>query len=78
MVCKTDLADKSLAEQLKEHSITRKYEAIVYNNFSEEEGVIERANREKSIRPEEDGRGTQKRKTGGYPLSGAQSSESSV
>lgn len=41
VVCKTDLAHKSLAEQLKEHSITRKYEAIVYNNFSEEEGVID-------------------------------------
>ena len=36
VVCKTDLAHRSLAEQLKEHSITRKYEAIVYNNIPEE------------------------------------------
>lgn len=41
VVCKNDLAHKSLAEQLKEHSITRKYEAIVYHNFVEEEGVID-------------------------------------
>ena len=41
VVCKTDIAHQSLAEQLKEHSITRKYEAIVYNNFPEEEGVID-------------------------------------
>lgn len=41
VVCKTDLAHKSLAEQLKEHSITRRYEAIVYNNFTEEEGTVD-------------------------------------
>ncbi len=41
VVCKTDLAHKSLAEQLKEHSITRKYEAIVYHNFSDEEGMVD-------------------------------------
>ena len=29
VVCKNDLAHRSLAEQLKEHSITRRYEAIV-------------------------------------------------
>lgn len=40
VVCKTDLAHRSLAEQLKEHSITRKYEAIVYNNIPEEEGTV--------------------------------------
>lgn len=41
VVCKTDMAHRSLAEQLKVHSITRKYEAIVYNNFQEEEGRVE-------------------------------------
>lgn len=41
VVCKTDLAHRSLAEQLKEHSITRKYEAIVYNNIPQEEGTID-------------------------------------
>lgn len=41
VVCKNDMAHKSLAEQLKEHSITRKYEAIVYNNFTQEEGTVD-------------------------------------
>lgn len=41
VVCKTDLAHRSLAEQLKEHSITRRYEAIVYHNFSEERGTVD-------------------------------------
>lgn len=41
VVCKTDLAHKSLAQQLKEHSITRRYEAIVYHNFAEESGTVD-------------------------------------
>lgn len=41
VVCKNDLAHRSLAEQLRVHSITRKYNAIVYHNFTEEEGTIE-------------------------------------
>ena len=41
VVCKNDLAHKSLAEQLKEHSITRRYEAIVYHNFAEESGTVD-------------------------------------
>ncbi len=36
VVCKTDLAHRSLAEQLKEHSITRKYRAIVYGTIKED------------------------------------------
>ncbi len=42
VVCKNDLAHRSLAEQLKEHSITRRYEAIVYNNMTEEEGTVDK------------------------------------
>jgi 23S rRNA pseudouridine1911/1915/1917 synthase len=42
VVCKTDLAHRSLAKQLSVHSITRKYNAIVYNNFSEETGTIDK------------------------------------
>ena len=42
LVCKTDRAHRSLADQLKVHSITRKYEAIVWNNLKQEEGVIDR------------------------------------
>ncbi len=40
VVCKNDLAHQSLAEQLKEHSITRKYMAIVYDNILEDEGTV--------------------------------------
>lgn len=41
VVCKNDMAHQSLAAQLKEHSITRKYEAIVYHNLKTEEGTID-------------------------------------
>ncbi len=41
VVCKNDTAHQFLAAQLKEHSITRKYEAIVYQTFKEPEGRVE-------------------------------------
>lgn len=41
VICKNDRAHRSLAEQLKEHTITRRYEAIVYNNFNGEEGTVD-------------------------------------
>ena len=41
VVCKNDTAHQFLAAQLKEHSITRRYEAIVYHTFKEEEGRVE-------------------------------------
>ncbi len=41
VVCKNDVAHNFVANQLKEHSITRKYQAIVYNAFNEEDGVVE-------------------------------------
>lgn len=41
VICKNDKAHNFIAEQLKEHSITRKYQAIVYNAFKEEEGTVE-------------------------------------
>ena len=40
VVCKNDIAHRCIAEQLKEHSITRKYNAIVYNCMNEIEGTI--------------------------------------
>lgn len=43
LVCKTDLAHRDLALQLKEHTITRRYRAIVHGNLKEEEGTIEGA-----------------------------------
>lgn len=41
MIAKTDRAHESLSAQLAEHSITRRYQALVYNNFKEEEGSID-------------------------------------
>lgn len=41
VVCKTDLAHQSLAEQLKVHSITRRYRAIVHGRLKEDFGTIE-------------------------------------
>lgn len=41
VVCKNDYAHQFIAEQLKVHSITRKYNAIVYQPFKEGEGRVE-------------------------------------
>lgn len=40
VIAKNNAAHQSLALQLAEHSITRKYNAIVYNGFREEEGTV--------------------------------------
>ena len=42
MIAKNDMAHQSLAAQLAEHSITRKYNAVVYNGFNEDEGTIDK------------------------------------
>ena len=42
MAAKNNNAHRSLALQLAEHSITRKYNAIVYNNIKEDEGTVDR------------------------------------
>lgn len=41
MVAKNDAAHNSLAQQLAEHSITRKYVAIVWDNLKENDGVVD-------------------------------------
>ena len=41
VVCKNDTAHQSLAEQLKEHSITREYQAIVHGHIKASEGTVE-------------------------------------
>ncbi len=41
VVCKNDAAHNSLAAQLKEHSITRRYLAIVCGVIKEDEGVVD-------------------------------------
>ena len=43
VVCKTDTAHQSLAEQLRVHSITRKYRAIVHGNIKKDNGTVEGA-----------------------------------
>lgn len=41
IACKNDLAHGCLAEQLKEHSITRRYQAIVHGVLKEDEGTVD-------------------------------------
>lgn len=41
LVCKNDVAHQKLALQLKDHSITRIYHAIVCGNIKEDEGTID-------------------------------------
>ncbi len=40
VVAKNDNAHRGLAKQLEEHTVGRKYIALVYNNFIEKEGTI--------------------------------------
>ena len=40
MIAKNDMAHESLAEQLKVHSVTREYTALVYDNIKEDELTI--------------------------------------
>ena len=40
MIAKNDMAHRSLANQLAEHTITRAYRAVVYHNFQEDEGTV--------------------------------------
>lgn len=42
IVCKNNSAHRSISNQLRAHSITRAYNAIVYNNFPEESGTIDK------------------------------------
>lgn len=41
MVAKNDKTHTGLSEQLKDHSLTRRYMAIVYNNIKEDEGTVD-------------------------------------
>lgn len=42
IACKNDAAHSSIAQQLKEHSITRRYYAICHGVVKEENGIIDR------------------------------------
>ena len=41
IICKNDKAHNCIADQLKVHSSTRRYHAIVYNNIKDDEGTID-------------------------------------
>ena len=41
IACKNDMAHSSIAAQLKEHSITRRYQAIVHGVITEDEGTVD-------------------------------------
>ena len=41
LICKEDSVHRDLAEQLKEHSIKRRYRAIVAGNLKDDEGTVE-------------------------------------
>ena len=42
IVCKNDMSHNHIAEQLKKHSITRKYHAIVYGTLKDDFGTIDK------------------------------------
>ena len=41
IVCKNDMSHNSIAAQLKEHSITRRYRALVHGNVKNDTGTVE-------------------------------------
>ena len=41
IVCKNDMSHNSIAAQLKEHSINRRYRALVHGNLKEDSGTVE-------------------------------------
>lgn len=41
VVAKSDIAHFSLSEQIKEHSMTREYRAVVYGHLKEQEGSVD-------------------------------------
>lgn len=41
IACKNDMAHNSIAAQLREHSITRRYQAIVHGVMKEDEGTVD-------------------------------------
>ncbi|MBE5883350.1 MAG: RluA family pseudouridine synthase [Lachnospiraceae bacterium] len=42
IVCKNDKAHREIAEQLKEHSVNRRYHAICHGVIKEDEGIIDK------------------------------------
>ena len=68
VVCKTDLAHQSLALQLQEHTITRRYRAIVLHNIKDDAGTVEGTDRAPPNRPEAHGGQPQERQICSHSL----------
>lgn len=69
IVCKNDKAHNAIAEQLKVHSITRKYYAIVHGVIKEDDGTVNAADRTPSGGPQEDEHQREEWQGGCHPLS---------
>lgn len=41
LICKNDMAHQALAGQLKDHTVNRRYRAIVWGQFSKDQGTID-------------------------------------
>lgn len=67
VVAKNDTAHECLSAQLAEHTIVRRYEALVFNNLSEEEGTTYRKGPLQQNTPGRDTRRRQRQKCR-YPL----------
>lgn len=42
IICKNDRAHQIMADELKEHNITRKYHAVVHGNIKEDSGTVDK------------------------------------
>ena len=71
VVCKNDNAHRSLSEQLHEHSITRKYYAIVHGNIAQDDGTVDAPIGRSPKGSEEDGDQYQKWQTCRHTLQGS-------
>ena len=76
IVCKNDKAHQKIADQLRAHTITRSYRAIVYNNFSEDEGMIKCADWPSSDKPQKTYGNGKEQQGSNHTLQGFGSSES--
>ena len=71
IACKNDRAHNALAEQLKDHTITRRYRAVVCGNLKEDEGTVDAPIGPSSHRAQKDGDSPDRWEAGGDPLPGA-------
>ena len=71
IACKNDMAHNSIAAQLKEHSVTRRYQAIVHGNMKEETGTIDSPIGRHPTERKRDVRRTSRWPQGRDPLPGA-------